>query len=130
MSVYLPKGGVTYYYNFTWRGQRYRDTTHQTRRADAELVEAQLKLRLRQQAGGVAPFDPADTPRFQDWANVYYAYQQQYTTRPDVIRRTLDVVLEFWGAKPKRARKAPVAAAVLSKPRPKVVKLDSRRRSA
>lgn len=107
MSVYLPKGATTYYYDFVWRGHRYRDTTHQTRRADAELVEAQLKLRLRQQAGGIAPFDPRDTPRFQDWANVYLQYQRAYTTRPDVIGRTLAIVLEFFGTKPRRPRKAP-----------------------
>lgn len=107
MSVYLPKHCVTYWYDFQWRGTRYTDTTHQTRREDAVLVEAQVKIRLRQQVGGLAPFDPCDTPRFQDWAEVYLGYQKRFTDRPDVIKRTVAVVLEFWGAAPKRPRRSP-----------------------
>lgn len=107
MSVYLDRGCVTYQYDFVWQGTRYRGTTHQIRKDDAELVEAQIKLKLRQHAGGIAPFDPRDTPRFTDWAEVYLAYQKKHTDRPDTIKRTLLVVLEFWGAKPRTAKRSP-----------------------
>ena len=107
MSVYRDKGCIAYSYDFQWRGQRYRGTTHQTTQADAELVEATIKMKLRQQAGGIAIFDPKDTPRFSEWADVYLAYQAKHIDRPDVIERTLRVVLEFWGAKPRKAKAAP-----------------------
>lgn len=110
MSVYLPKGCVTYWYDFQWRGRRHKGTTHQTRRADAALVEAQLKLKLRHQAGGIAAFDPTDTPTFTDWAEIYLAYQKRFVDRPDTIKRTLRVVLEFWGAKPRKPKRQPAVA--------------------
>lgn len=110
MSVYLPAQCKTFYYDFQWRGRRYTGTTHQTRRDDAALVESQLKIRLRQHAAGIAAFDPKDTPRFQDWAEVYLQYQRRYTDRPDLAKRALLVVLEFWGARPTRPRRAPVVA--------------------
>ena len=100
MSVYRLKGEETYRYDFVWKGQRRRGSTHQKTKADAQLVEAKLKLRLRQQAGGIASFDPEQTPRFSDWADITLAYQTQYIDRPDVLERTLRVVLEFWGARP------------------------------
>lgn len=102
MTVYLPKGGTSWYYDFRWRGRRYRDTTGQVRREDAELVESQVRLRVRQEAGGVAPFDAGRTPRVQDWAEVYYewAAHQPTITRPDRIEHNVRVVLRFWGARP------------------------------
>lgn len=108
MSVYLPAGCRTFCYDFQWRGRRYLGTTHQTRREDAVLVESQLKIRIRQQAAGIAAFDPKDSPRFQDWAEVYLQYQRRYTDRPDIAKRALLVVLEFWGSRPAKPRRAPV----------------------
>lgn len=110
MSVYLPTGCKTWYYNFIWRGQRYRGTTHQIRKDDAELAESQLKLRLRRQIAGIGVFDPAETPLIQDWAELYLAYQARHVERLDVIERTLRVVLEFWGKKPLEKRPAPAVA--------------------
>lgn len=110
MTVYLPKGAITWWYDFRYKGKRHLASTDQTRREDAVLVEAAAKLRLRQQAGGVAPFDPRDTPRFEDWAEIYLAYQREFTDRPDVIKRTLLVILEFWGAKPRTPKNQPAVA--------------------
>lgn len=109
MTVYLDTGCVTWSYDFRFRGMRHRGSTHQTRKEDAELVEAKLKLRLRQQLGGIASLEPADTPRFHDWAEIYLTYQSQFVTRPDVLERTVQVLLEFWGARPLTPRKAPAA---------------------
>jgi integrase len=107
MTVYLPKNAKSWYYDFRWRGQRYWGPTHQLRKDDAELVEASIKLRQRQDAGGIAPFDVQATPRFQDWASVYYKSQKKFVDRPDLVKRALDVVLEFWGAKPPKPKVRP-----------------------
>lgn len=107
MSVYLPANCVTYRYDFRWRRRRYKGSTGQRVLADAELVESKIKLRLRQQAGGVAPFDPKDSPRFQDWGEIYLQYQRRFVASPDVIKRSLVVVLEFWGSKPAKPRREP-----------------------
>lgn len=110
MTVYLPKGRKTWVYDFEYQKVRYHDTTHQTRKEDAITVEHALKLKLRQQKGGVASFDPADTPRFTDWAPHVLKYQKRFTERPDLVKRAIDVVLEFWGAKPTRPRKKAAVA--------------------
>lgn len=118
MTVYRPSDRRAYLYDFVFRGHRYKGNTAQTRREDALLVEARLKVRLRQEAGGIAPFDPIHTHRFQDWAQVYLEYQRRYTDRPDLIHRALLVVLEFWGAKPRRPRPKPAVARVSTVPPP------------
>lgn len=107
MTVYLPKGAKAWYYDFRWRGERFWGPTHQLTKTDAELVEAQIKLRQRQQAGGIAVFDVDATPRFQAWANVYYKYQLKFVDRPDLIKRAISVVLEFCGAKPATPKRRP-----------------------
>lgn len=100
MTVYLPKTGRTYRYDFMWRGQRYEDTTHQTTLAEARAVEADVKSRLRRQAGGV--LRPKDTPRFAEWAGIYYHYvvHDLQLEAPQHVDDTLRVVLRFWGARP------------------------------
>lgn len=107
MTVYRPKGRKTYRYDFVYLGERHLGNTSQVRQDDAELVESKIKLKLRQQAAGIAPFDPSETPRFQAWAPIVVAYQKKYTTRPDLVQRAIDVVLEFWGDEPATPRKAP-----------------------
>lgn len=105
MTVYRPKGCKTWRFDFEWDGRRHLGTTKQIRKEDALIVEGQIRLKLRQQAMGIAPFDPKETPRFQDWAKIYLKYQTRYVTRPDVVKRAIDVVLEFFGAKPTIAKK-------------------------
>jgi integrase len=107
MTVYLPKGGKTWYYDYRYKGQRFRGSTEQLTRADAALVESQIKLRQRQQAGGIAAFDVQSTPRFQRWAEVYFKYQTKFVDRPDLVRAAIEVVLEFWGAPPAKAKRQP-----------------------
>lgn len=100
MTVYLPKGCKTYRYDFWWRSERYRDTTHQTNLTDARAFEHEFRARLRRQAGGV--LRPKDTPRFAEWAGVYYHYvvHDQQLRAPWHVDDTLRVVLRFWGARP------------------------------
>lgn len=104
MTVFKHPRGTSYRYDFWFSGQRYTGTTQQTTRADALLVEADLKKKLRLQAGGLAPPDPIASPRFHDWAEIYLAHVQTHERarvhRPDRIADLLRVVLRFWGAKP------------------------------
>lgn len=106
MSVYRPKGSKSYWYDFEWRGRRHRENTHQTKKTEAQLVERDRKLKLRRQLGGLETFDAADTPRFEDWAEIALKYQRDFIGRIDLFRRTLVVVFEFWGAEPSAPKKS------------------------
>jgi integrase len=101
MSVYKQPGGTTYRYDFVYKGIRHLGTTEQTILKDAIAVEADKKRELRQRAGGLIPPSIADTPRFAEFARVALHYQTQYIKRPEILERTLRMVLAFWGAPPK-----------------------------
>ena len=105
MGVYLPKGGKTWRYRFNWRGETYIGSTGQLTASDAKLVDAAEQLRVRQSAYGIAPFDATRSPRFSDWAEIYF---KDVTTRwrarikrPERINDLLRVILRFFGAKPR-----------------------------
>jgi integrase len=100
MSVFLPPRGTTYRYDFTFNGRRYAGTTHQTTQADAELMEAELRRRLRHDAGGIAQYFPDDTPRFADWAQLFLKRKAQELSRPDHVQVVTGVLLRFFGARP------------------------------
>lgn len=102
MSVFLPPRGTTYRYDFTFNGRRYAGTTHQTTQADAELMESELRRRLRHDAGGIAQYFPDDTPRFTDWAELFLKRKAQELSRPDHVQVVTGVLLRFFGAKPPR----------------------------
>lgn len=102
MSVYRPsRHHKTYIYDFRYGGERYHDSTHQTTKQAALLVEAKKKLELRAAAGGLAPA-VVETPTFSAWAEVALAYQTKFISRPEILERTLRMVLAFWGAAPRR----------------------------
>jgi integrase len=109
MSVYRDTKARrrTFTYDFVYQGRRYRGNTFQEERLNAELMEAQLKLRLRKERGGIA--EPPPSPALAAWAGVYYTHcelLQQRTGRPkrlDRIDEQLRVVLRFFGARPTAA---------------------------
>lgn len=100
MTTFKHPKGRTWRYDFRWKGRRYTGSTDQLTKEDAELVEAEIRKRLRQQAWGIAPVQREHTPTFSDWAEHYYAYQAKRLTRPDLLERTLRVVLAFFGSTP------------------------------
>lgn len=62
MAVYLPtKKSTTYVYEFIWQGVRYKDSTYQTKKHDARLVEAKVRLDL---GAHPAPRRVRDAQRF------------------------------------------------------------------
>lgn len=97
MSVYLPRDGKTYRYRFLWRGRWYRGSTGQLRKGDAERFDKKEQLRVRQEAGGVAAYDPEQTPHIIVWAGTYLKEASKRVTAPERIETLLRVVLRFWG---------------------------------
>ncbi len=102
MTVYKPKGGKTWRYDFRWRGRRYQGSTDQLTKEDAQLAESAVKKRLRQQAWGILPIDRIHSPAFSDWAEVVLREQRSRLTRVDIQQRTLRMVLGFFGRTPRR----------------------------
>jgi integrase len=100
VTTFKHPHGTTFRYDFYWRGHRYTGSTDQLTKADADLVEADIKKRLRQQAYGIYPIDKSQTPSFTQWADTYFTAQQSRLTRADILDRTLRMVLAFWGKKP------------------------------
>lgn len=100
MSVYRPKGCHTYIYDFRFRGERYKDSTHQHTIENARAVETEVRARLRRQAGGI--LRAKDTPRFSEWAGVFYRYcvNDLELAAPQHVMDSLRVVLRFWGTRP------------------------------
>jgi len=103
MSVYRPKGCRTYVYDFWFRGERHKDTTHQHTIDEARAVEVDVKARLRRKAGSI--LRAQDTPRIAEWAGVFYRYcvDDLELAAPQHVMDSLRVVLRFWGARPKDA---------------------------
>jgi integrase len=102
MTVSRHKHGRTWEYDFWSKGVRYRGSTGQLTKRDAELWEGAYKLRLRQELGGIAPADASRTPRFSDWAEIYFDHMSARVGRPEVIADHLRVVLRFWGCRPSK----------------------------
>lgn len=99
MTVFRPRHVKTFRYDFWWRGHRYKGNTRQLRLEDAHAVERQLRVDLARRAGQL-PIERHQTPRFQDWAEVYFQHVARRIKRPDLVERTLRIVLQFWGAPP------------------------------
>jgi hypothetical protein len=99
VTVFRPARGRTFNYDFWWRGRRYVGTTRQVRVEDARAFERQLRVDLARR-GGQLPVRPEDTPTFQNWSEVYFEHVSRRIKRPDLLERTLRVVLRFWGARP------------------------------
>lgn len=98
MTVFRHPKGKTWRYDFEFRKKRYTGNTHQLDQAAAQLVEREIQLRLRHEAGGIAQFFPEETPRFQDWSEVFLEYKRKHLERPDHVETITRVLLRFWGA--------------------------------
>lgn len=110
MTVFKHPRGKTWRYDFWWtppgapKPVRYTGTTGQLTKEDAELVEADIKKRVRQEAFGIAPLDRMRTPSFTMWAQEHYRYvkKRDRVGRLDVLESNLRLVLQFWGRRPKK----------------------------
>ena len=52
---------------------------------------------------------PGETPTFQKWSEVYFDQVSRRIKRPDILERTLRVVLRFWGGRPTKKLIDPTA---------------------
>lgn len=101
MTVYLPKNGRTYRYDFERRGRRHFGSTGMSRQRDAEEFERKLRVSMERQDGDLS-LRASETPRFVDWAEVFYEHKlkRKKLKRPDLLEREINVVLEFCGPRP------------------------------
>lgn len=106
MTTFLHPRGKTWRYDFWWTNPntgistRYTGTTGQLTKDAADIVETQIKQRVREQAFGIATFDRTQTPTFQTWAqqHLLYVAQKKRIRRIDFAKATLRLVLQFWGS--------------------------------
>jgi integrase len=98
MTVYKPPRRRTFDYDFWFHGKRYVGNTKQTTQREAEAVEAKVKERLRQEAGGIAVPQREDSPFIRDFAELFLAHKTKTLSRPEALGDILPVVLQFWGA--------------------------------
>lgn len=103
----LVRRGKYLHFDFTYRGVRHQGSTEQVDRTDALMVEDALKQRLRRETHGLIAAHPEESPFIHDFASVYFVEQSKRLTRPDVLKRTLRLVLGFFGRTPTKGE--PVA---------------------
>lgn len=103
MTVHRAKDSRTYRYSFYIARRRYFGSTGQRTLQAAREWEAVEKRRIRELlAGRGAPVEADGSPRFQDWAEVYFAHAQTRLTRPSRVEHLLRVILRFFGERPQR----------------------------
>jgi integrase len=109
MTVYRGKKDKTYRYDFWYRKQRYTGSTGQSKKRAAEDAERKIQEDVERQAAGLPPIaPPADlqSPKIQDWANVYVAHQERRGRKIAPLTRDLAVALKFFGALPARIERS------------------------
>jgi integrase len=103
MTVYRGKKDKTYRYDFEYRGQRYWGSTGQSKKRAAEDAERKIREGVERATAGLPPTTPppvAQSPKIQDWANVYVAHQARRGKKIAPLTRDLAVALKFFGAAP------------------------------
>jgi integrase len=105
MSVHRPPTSQYYHYDFRVRGRRFRGSTDQALREDAERVEAQLKLNARRRARGILLPEDVPSPRIQDWVEHYYEEVAPRLVRPAAKAHLIRTALRFWGERPTQSGK-------------------------
>jgi integrase len=108
VTTFKHPRGKTFRFDFQWtppgasKSTRYTGSTGQLTKADADLVESQIKQRVRQAAFDIAPFDRTRTPSFSVWATEHLRYVKKKgkVTRLDVVEENLRLCLQFFGSRP------------------------------
>jgi len=96
-----PNG--TYRYDFVFKGRRYTSLGFPNRE-EAEEAQDLKRTLIRRRSAGLEPRDARDTPLFTDWAAITFKWQttRKGVKRPDFAKRTLRMILSFWGEKPEK----------------------------
>lgn len=110
MTTFKHPNGKAYRYDFWLKlpgdkeSQRYTGNTGQVTKADADLVEAKIKIGLRREGAGIAPVDRMRTPSFTRWADVHLEYVKAHNkiSGVDQFEGNIRKVLRFFGRRPQR----------------------------
>lgn len=87
-------------YEFVYAGQRYRGSTGQLTKDDAEVWEREEKKRVRRVVAGLEVDRPVEGIKFQEWAEQYFEIKSREVTSHDRLEFLIRCVLRFFGAKP------------------------------
>lgn len=100
MSVYKPKGATHFWYDFEFRGERFRGSTGQTSRREAEQEERAARDEVRKAAlladRVSGPVQKRDMP-FGVAAEQYYQKQGQFAASAEEIDANLDRLTKWIG---------------------------------
>ncbi len=102
MSVFRPTGYKSYRADFVLFGQRHCLNTGLTTKREAQQWEAAEQRKLRERHAGIGQPDRVESPRIQEWAEVYIHHARKTQSRPERIEDLLRVALQFWGRRPGR----------------------------
>ena len=104
MTVWKDKDRSAWRYRFFYKGRRYKGSTGQLTREDAEEFEEDLKRKIRRAEHGLQVL-PEHTPTITLWAEEYFDYirRRGKVRRLNAVDDLVRVVLRFWGAKPSGA---------------------------
>lgn len=93
---------LAYRYDFRYAGRRYTSRRGFPTEREASDAEAELRRTLRRQAAGLEPAARPESPRFQEWAEIYLEYVQrrQQLRDYDGVVSKVRTVLRFFGRRP------------------------------
>ena len=100
MSVYKPKGATHFWYDFEFRGERFRGSTGETSRREAEQAERLAREEVKKAAlladKATGPTHKRDMP-FGLAANRYFEDQGQFAASADEIDANLERLVKWIG---------------------------------
>ena len=102
MTVWYDKRSKAHRYHFQYLGRRIASPRGFPTRREALEAEAEKRRILRRRAAGLESDTAADSPYFQDWAEIYLQDLERRGKPIEAVTHVLRVVLRFFGQKPDR----------------------------
>jgi integrase len=106
MTVFYDARSKGWRFDFQFQKRRFTSPRGFPTKAEARDAEAERRRILRRQAAGLETSSAADSPSFQDWAEVYIADLERRGRAIETAERTVRVVLRFFGRRPARPLQA------------------------
>lgn len=102
MTVFYDPRSKGWRFDFQFQKRRFTSPRGFPTKAEARDAEAERRRILRRQAAGLETGTSADSPSFQDWAEVYVADLERRGRPIETTERVVRVVLRFFGRRPDR----------------------------
>lgn len=102
MTVWYDPKSKGHRYDFQFQKRRYVSPRGYETRREGLDAEAERRRVLRRQAAGLETGTPADSPAFQDWAEVHLADLERRGKSTEAAVHVVRVVLRFFGKAPDR----------------------------